>query len=75
MEFKKTSIGGISYGEASDLDPNFFTTLPKVTNVDFKDKELFAHLSNPNHPNHKGVVDMLFFVAICHTVITEYEDG
>jgi hypothetical protein len=37
MDFKKATIGGIIYEDQS-LDENELRRLPKVSNVDFKDR-------------------------------------
>jgi len=79
MDFKKLSIGGISFGEIQDPNnPNYIKDIsefPKVTNVDFRDKTFFDILKNENHPHHQEIRKCLFFLSICHTVIAEQKEN
>jgi phospholipid-transporting ATPase len=47
MEYKMLSVDGRSFGEDTSKDVRNF---PKVTNVDFKDKNFYEILDNPHHP-------------------------
>lgn len=69
MEFKKVSIGGVSYGEKRDL-PNA-SNFPEVSNVDFKDKMLFDDLQQPGTQRYNNIQSALFLIALCHTIIVE----
>ena len=74
MEFKKMSIGGISYGEVKKGQMNYYediSAFPKVTNVDFRDKQLFDALNDEQNPEHDNVRKSMFLLALCHTIITE----
>lgn len=73
MDFKKISIGGISYGEVNDMTD--ISAMPKVTNVDFKDKSLFDHLTNEAHNNQQEIKKTLSFLSLCHTIIIEEKNG
>jgi hypothetical protein len=49
MLFKALSVGGDSYGNLSEDDDNYMNNvelirLPKVSNVDFRDRKLFQVL-------------------------------
>jgi phospholipid-transporting ATPase len=77
MEFKKMSIGGISYGEVKRGQGNYLEDIspyPKVTNVDFRDKQLFEALNDPSQPEHPAVIKAMFLLALCHTIITEKQE-
>jgi phospholipid-transporting ATPase len=73
MEFKKISIGGISYGE--DRSYADAASRPKVTNVDFLDTTLFNHLKDKSHPNNYKIERCLKFIAFCHTILCEEKAG
>lgn len=73
MDFKKLSVSGVSYGEVTDMED--ISSMPKVTNVDFKDKSLFQHLNNEAQVNHYELQDTLLFLALCHTIIIQEKDG
>lgn len=73
MDFKKLSICGISYGEVLDIDD--ISGMPKVTNVDFRDRSLFTDLNNDFHTYINEVKETLLFLALCHTIIIEEKNG
>lgn len=72
MEFKKISIGGVSYGEQKDSlnDAEF----PKVTNVDFLDSKFFDAWKNKSDPNNEKIRRCLIFIAVCHTILCDVKD-
>lgn len=72
MDFKKLSVCGVSYGETADMDD--ISSMPKVTNVDFRDKSLFRDL-NDGSRNADGIKETLMFLALCHTIIIEEKNG
>ena len=75
MEFKKFSVGAYTYGSSK---PNCDVAGLKkkgITNVNFEDKELNAHLANMFHENNKGIMRMLEILAVCHTVVVEEKNG
>lgn len=49
MDFKKTSINGICYGDDYTLDQEEFDRKTKVTNVDFRDQNFFNELEKNNN--------------------------
>jgi phospholipid-transporting ATPase len=73
MEFKNISINGQIYGNKKDIKD--ISKYPVVTNVDFKDSELFKDLENTSSPNHKALKEFLIELAVCHTIITEEKEG
>ena len=73
MDFKKLSVCGVSYGEVTDMDD--ISAMPKVTNVDFRDKSLFKDLENDAHTNIFEIKETLMFLALCHTIVIEEKDG
>jgi phospholipid-transporting ATPase len=48
MDFKKTSINGVCYGEDYSLPQVEFEKRPKVTNVDFRDIKFFNEIESKN---------------------------
>ena len=78
MDFKKISIAGISYGEIQDPNHQNYikdiSNFPKVTNVDFRDGNLFDIINNESHPQHQNIRKCLIFLSICHTAIAEKKD-
>lgn len=81
MEFKKFSVGEISYGiDGFNLKDKMAIRYPNfeqdnITNVNFEDQHFFDHLNNTAHPNNKNIQNYLDCLALCHTVIIEQKDG
>lgn len=73
MEFKNFVARNIEYGSQRGYKDAH--TRPEVTNVDFLDERLFADLNNSSSPNHNKLIEALFAVAICHTVIVDEKEG
>ena len=73
MEFKNFCARDLEYGSRRGY--KYAATRPVVTNVDFLDEKLFDDLSNTSSVNHKKLVEALFSLAICHTVIVDEKDG
>lgn len=73
MKYKCATINGVSYGDKSDMTDQQINTLPPVKNVDFRDSQLFKDLKNTHSPNHNHIIEFLTMLAVCHTVITEYD--
>ena len=46
-------------------------THPKVTNVDFKDRNFFSDMENSSSPNHNAVHMALLHLSLCHTTLCE----
>lgn len=68
------SIGGISYGEVKKGQMNYvddISSYPKVTNVDFRDKQMLDALNDENHPEYEKITKAMFVLALCHTIIIE----
>jgi len=78
MDFKKISIGGVSYGEIQDPNHQKYikdiSNFPEVTNVDFRDGVFFEILNDENNIRHQEIRKCLFFLAICHTALAEKKD-
>ena len=59
MDFKKISIGGISYGDhEGEKDENYiksYENYPKVTNVDFRSRKIINDLENENSLRHEEI--------------------
>ena len=75
MEFSKFSVGEHKYGID---DPQDVEYAPGVTNVNFSDPLLDAHIKNTADFNSVNVKRFLEAIGLCHTVITdvkETEDG
>ena len=74
-------IGGISYGihwvwiKGEKSDVTDLSSRPIVTNVDFADSSLFNAFIDKSHPEHQIIKDNLFFLAICHAIVTENKNG
>jgi len=75
MEYKILSVNGVTYGLDRSMQDQDLVGKPVVTNVDFRDKNLFDALSNPSDKMYKPIVDNLFCIALCHTLITEEKNG
>eukprot|EP00347_Sterkiella_histriomuscorum_P008769 403343827 len=81
MEFKKFSVGEVSYGidgfnlkdKMANRYPNF--EQDNITNVNFEDPVFFEHLNNHHNSNYKNIQNYLDCLALCHTVIIEEKDG
>ena len=73
MDFKKLSVCGKSYGEKVDMED--LSSMPKVTNVDFKDRSLFIDLNNDAGQYVYEIKETLMFLALCHTIIIEEKNG
>lgn len=73
MDFKKLSVCGVSYGEVSDMED--ISAMPKVTNVDFRDRSLFRDLHNDVYENLDSLQETFVFLSMCHTIIIEEKDG
>eukprot|EP00033_Pygsuia_biforma_P001285 GCRY01001452.1.p1 GENE.GCRY01001452.1~~GCRY01001452.1.p1 ORF type:complete len:1119 (-),score=332.21 GCRY01001452.1:1076-4432(-) len=81
MEFRKCSIGGISYGygtteigiAAAKRAGTYSDTLhshPNIKNEGFEDERLLENLKN-GHPTAGNIDEFLTMLAVCHTVIPE----
>lgn len=66
MDFKKLTVGGIAYNK-ENMDQAELKRYPFVTNVDFRDSQLFTDLKNPSKP----LKDYMRCLSLCHTIITE----
>lgn len=71
MEYSKFSVGEYKYGVD---DPKGVTYAEGVTNVNFHDPQLTAHIKDTSHPNHQGVKRFLEAIGLCHTVITDHKE-
>jgi P-type E1-E2 ATPase len=67
MEFKKMSIGSFDYGDGTDMNES----VDGVTNVNFNDEVFYSHLRDSSHPNHENIINFLYHLSICHTVIMD----
>ena len=71
MKFRNICVNGINYGDENTISDIFFKTLPKVTNVDFKDEHFFKELTSYSfNPSHL-LYQMLLGLSLCHTVVIE----
>ena len=68
MEYSKFSVGEHKYGVD---DPAGIEYAPGVTNVNFYDPELQAHIQDYTHANHQNIKRFLEAIGLCHTVITD----
>ena len=46
-----------------------------MANVDFRDKRLINAISDVKDPMHQKIIDVLFMITTCHTVLVDYKDG
>jgi phospholipid-transporting ATPase len=72
MDFKRISIKGKSYGKIDPTNPKYindYKDFPVVTNVDFRDRNLFDMLNNKE--SSEDLKKGLFFLSICHSVVAE----
>jgi phospholipid-transporting ATPase len=67
MEFKNICVMDSSFGE----DYGHRGVLPKVSNVNFKDKNFFTALNNSSNNNHKIAHECLLMLSLCHTIFPE----
>ncbi|CAD8067999.1 unnamed protein product [Paramecium sonneborni] len=78
MEFKTISIFGKSYGMINNrsqiLNNQELKNMPEVTNVDFKDKQLFNDLQQ-NDEHSRRIIEYFMHLTLCHTILVEYEQG
>lgn len=73
MEFKKFTAGSHSYG-VNKFDPNKAKPLdPGVTNVNFHDDMFYQHMEDKNHRNYPFIRKFIENLALCHTIIEEYD--
>jgi phospholipid-transporting ATPase len=73
MKFKYLVIGNTAYGEKTGYNGN----VPKVTNVDFSDPNMWqviSQKSNSSDPQVKKVLKGMDLLSVCHTVVVE-KDG
>lgn len=78
MEFKKLCVNGVSYGEPQPGDPNYeedISEYKEVTNVDFRDAMFLNILKSKSGADYENIKNVLLFLAVCHTIITEKKDG
>lgn len=75
MDFKKCCINGISYGEDYSISKDKIMEMPKVTNVDFRDKNFFEHFNENQTDQTKFIEEMLLSIALCHTIIAENKEN
>lgn len=76
MDFRCISINGKTYGLIDEKDPSYikdYSSFPKVTNVNFRDRALFDTLNEGDSYDANKIINVLFFLAICHTVVAEYK--
>jgi magnesium-transporting ATPase (P-type) len=73
MEFKKMSAGKFAYG--SDISHCEDALYNDVTNFNFIDDSFCDHLQSEHHPNNKNIKDMLFHLAICHTIVVDMKEN
>ena len=71
MEFQKFSVAKSKFGTNDETILKKIKYNPGVTNVNFKDDELDAQLSDPAHENHENVKKFLEALGLCHTIITD----
>mmetsp|Transcript_33105 Transcript_33105/g.29999 ORF Transcript_33105/g.29999 Transcript_33105/m.29999 type:complete len:218 (+) Transcript_33105:1162-1815(+) len=69
MEFRKLIANAVPYGDDRSLDN--LNGFPEVTNVNFRDANFYRNLKN----GEKSLIDYLFSLALCHTIITETKNG
>jgi magnesium-transporting ATPase (P-type) len=80
MEFKKFSVGPLSYGmDGHSLKHHMAKRRPtfekeNISNVNFEDPVFFQHLKDSTHSNNKPIMNYLECLALCHTVIIEKKD-
>ncbi|KAG6609563.1 Phospholipid-transporting ATPase [Phytophthora cinnamomi] len=90
MEFRKCSIGGVSYGNGTTEiglaalrragkplpDMSVQSKGPKVPYVNFDGPELFNDMKGDSGSVQQGRIDAFFtHLAVCHTVIPERHEG
>ncbi|XP_063285693.1 phospholipid-transporting ATPase IB isoform X2 [Pelobates fuscus] len=78
MNFKKCSIGGITYGHFPEFErersSEDFSQLPTTSeSCDFDDPKLFQNIESDN-PSALVIQEFLTLLAVCHTVVPE-KDG
>ncbi|XP_056417763.1 phospholipid-transporting ATPase IB isoform X7 [Hyla sarda] len=78
MNFKKCSIGGITYGHFPEFErersSEDFSQLPTTSeSCDFDDPKLFQNIEGES-PTALVIKEFLTLLAVCHTVVPEKED-
>ena len=71
MDFKKFSAGFYSYGESDPVADKEQMKQDGITNVNFSDPLLQAHLTDPQSENFENVNRFMEILSVCHTVIAE----
>ena len=69
MEFKKFAAGTLPYGTGKKPDT------PQLSNVNFYDPSLSAHLNDKSHFNHDSLVRVCLFLGVCHTIVMDDRKG
>lgn len=89
MEFRKCSIGGVSYGkgtteigiaalirEGKPVPPKLAESGHRMPFVNFDSPELFDDLNGASGEAQRRKIDQFFtHLAVCHTVIPEQKEG
>ncbi|EGR27787.1 phospholipid-translocating p-type flippase family protein, putative [Ichthyophthirius multifiliis] len=81
MQFKQIAVGYTIYGEQnyefcsplSDEEINKY--YPKVNNVDFRDRLFMNIIKSEDSPEYEKVIHILFLLASCHSVQTNFSSG
>jgi phospholipid-transporting ATPase len=71
MDFKKFSAGLFSYGVSDPVVDKELMKQDGITNVNFSDPALQAHLTDPQSENFENVNRFMEILSVCHTVIAE----
>lgn len=71
MDFKKFSAGFFSYGVSDPVIDKEQMKQNGITNVNFSDPLLQAHLTDPESENFENVNRFMEILSVCHTVIAE----
>lgn len=46
-----------------------------ITNVTFDDPKFYSHLKNKKHSNQQNITNVLYLLALCHTIVIDEADG
>lgn len=74
MDFKNVCINGISYGEKQNMSQKELDKYTKVTNVDFRENDIFSIIKEKSVEFNK-VHENQLCLSLCHTIITEQLNG
>jgi phospholipid-transporting ATPase len=78
MDFRCISINGKTYGLVDEKDSSYikdYSNFAKVSNINFRDRTLLDTLNEGDSYEAQKIINVLCFLAICHSVVAEYKEN